>query len=141
MGLLELPGGAGQVRVIAGQYRGVRGPAKTHTPLGMFDVRLSAGGRAEFSFPARENAALLVMKGDVRINRETVASDNEFVLFENEGERVEIEAESPAQVLVLNGEPIGEPVVSYGPFVMNTTGEIRRAMADFQEGKFGYLED
>ena len=90
---------------------------------------------------ARENAALLVMKGEIRINREIAASTNEFVLFENEGERVEIEAESRAQILVLNGEPIGEPVVSYGPFVMNTTGEIRRAIADFQEGKFGYLED
>ncbi|HEY7574202.1 MAG TPA: pirin-like C-terminal cupin domain-containing protein, partial [Thermoanaerobaculia bacterium] len=87
------------------------------------------------------NAALLVMAGDVRINGNTAAGANEFVLFENEGERVEIEADSPAQLLILNGVPIGEPVVSYGPFVMNTPGEIRRAMADFHEGKFGNLED
>jgi hypothetical protein len=140
MGIVTLPDGAGEVRVIAGEYAGVRGPAKTFTPVRMFDVRLAAKGRVEFSFPARENASILVMSGELSVNGQTVGR-NDFVLFENKGERIALEAHSEAQVLVLNGEPIGEPVVSYGPFVMTTTGEIRQAMQDFQAGKFGVLDD
>jgi redox-sensitive bicupin YhaK (pirin superfamily) len=130
------------VRVIAGEYRGVRGPAKTHTPVSLLDVRLSKNGRADFPVPARENAALLVTQGEVSINGE-MAGANDFVLFANAGERISIEArsESGAQLLLMSGEPIDEPVVSYGPFVMNTEGEIRQAMADFQDGKFGRLDD
>jgi quercetin 2,3-dioxygenase len=130
------------VRVIAGEYRGVRGPAKTYSPVSLFDIRLSKNGRADFPVPARENAALLVMQGEVSINAEA-AGVNDFVLFANAGEGIAIEAgsEGDAQLLLMSGEPIDEPVVSYGPFVMNTEGEIRQAMVDFQEGKFGRLED
>ena len=106
----------------------------------MFDVSLDAGGRAEFAFPARHNLAILVMQGEVAIHDEAVRT-NDFVLFANEGEAVAVEARSDARLLVLAGEPIDEPVVSYGPFVMSTEGEIRQAMLDFQAGKFGALED
>ncbi len=140
MGVVSLPEGAGSVRVIAGEYRGVRGPAKTHTPVSLLDIRLSKNGRADFSVPAVENAALLVMQGEVSINDEA-AGANDFVLFANAGEGISIEARSDAQLLLMSGEPIEEPVVSYGPFVMNTEGEIRQAMVDFQDGKFGRLED
>jgi len=140
IGVATLPDGAGSVRVIAGEYRGVRGPAKTATPVTMLDARLAKGGRAEFDVPARWNAALLVMKGAISLGGET-ASENEFVVFANAGERIAVEAKSEAQVLLLAGEPIDEPIVSYGPFVMNTEGEIRQAMLDFQAGKFGELED
>ena len=75
------------------------------------------------------------------INGATKARENEFVLFKNAGEHIAIEASSDAQLLVLNGQPIAEPVVQYGPFVMNTEQEIREAFADFSSGKFGYLED
>ncbi|HTR01760.1 MAG TPA: pirin family protein [Thermoanaerobaculia bacterium] len=138
MGIVELP--HGRVRVIAGAYQGVRGPAKTFTPVTMLDAALDAGGRAEFSFPARENLAILVMQGEIAIQDET-ARVGDFVLFANEGERVTVEARSDARLLVLAGEPIEEPVVAYGPFVMNAEGEIRQAMLDFQSGKFGFLED
>jgi hypothetical protein len=140
IGVAELPDGAGAVRVIAGEYRGVRGPAKTFTPVTMLDIRLGEKGRAEFDVPGRENAALLVMKGEITVGGET-ASENEFVVFANAGERVAVEAKSDAHLLLLAGEPIEEPIVSYGPFVMNTDGEIRQAMRDFQAGKFGELED
>jgi redox-sensitive bicupin YhaK (pirin superfamily) len=140
IGVATLPDGAGTVRVIAGEYLGVRGPAKTHTPVTMLDARLEAKGRAEFDVPERHNAALLVMKGEVGVNGET-ASENEFVVFQNAGERIAVEAKSESHLLLLAGEPIEEPVVSYGPFVMNTEGEIRQAMLDFQSGKFGELED
>ena len=142
IGVATLPNGAGTVRVIAGEYDGVRGPAKTFTPVTMLDIRLAAGHRAEFDVPARHNAAMLVMKGETAINGEA-ASENELVVFQNAGERIAVETESDeeAQLLLLAGEPIDEPVASYGPFVMNTEGEIRQAMRDFQSGKFGELED
>jgi len=81
------------------------------------------------------------MKGEVTINGATQANVNDFVLFKNAGERIAIEASSEAQLLVLSGEPIDEPVVQYGPFVMNTSQEIQEAISDFNHGKFGYLED
>ncbi len=140
IGVVTLPNGAGTVRVIAGEYLGVRGPAKTFTPVTMLDIRLAAGGRADFDVPPRHNAGLLVMRGEISVNGEA-ASENEFVVFANAGERIAVEAKSDAQLLLLAGEPIDEPVVSYGPFVMNTEGEIRQAMLDFQSGKFGKLED
>jgi redox-sensitive bicupin YhaK (pirin superfamily) len=142
IGVATLPGGVGTVRVIAGEYLGVRGPARTFTPVTMLDIRLEAKGRAEFHVPTRHNAALLVMQGDIAVNGED-ASENELVVFSNAGEHVAVEANSDkgAQLLLLAGEPIDEPVVSYGPFVMNTEGEIRQAMIDFQDGKFGQLED
>ena len=141
IGVATLPEGAGVVRVIAGEYLGVSGPAKTFTPVTMLDIRLTPGGRADFDVPSRHNATLLVMNGDVTVNGEA-ASENEFVVFRNAGERIAVEsAGGEAQLLLLAGEPIDEPVVSYGPFVMNTEGEIRQAMLDFQSGKFGELED
>lgn len=141
MGLVTLPENAGSVRVIAGEYGGVRGPAQTFTPIDIFDVRLQAGGHIELDFPARNTAALLVLRGDVTINAEASASANDFVLFRKAGERIAIEASSDAQLLVLGGEPIAEPIVQYGPFVMNTEREIAQALADFSAGKFGQLAD
>ncbi len=140
MGVVTLPDDAGTVRILAGEYEGVRGPAKTFTPVHVFDVRLRAKGAADFTFPAHENAGLLVMEGDVTVNGEK-ARKHDFVVFANAGERVRIEAESDAQLLMLGGEPIGEPIVQHGPFVMNTPHEIAQAFVDFSLGKFGYLDD
>jgi redox-sensitive bicupin YhaK (pirin superfamily) len=141
MGSFELPDGAGSVRVIAGEYRGVRGPARTFTPINIYDARLAAGGKLEFSFPARQTAAFLVMGGELTVNDGATARADDFVLFRNAGERVTLEASADARLLLLNGEPIAEPVVQYGPFVMNTEREIEEAILDYQRGKFGHLED
>jgi redox-sensitive bicupin YhaK (pirin superfamily) len=138
IGVAKLPKDAGTVRVIAGEHGGVRGPAKTYTPIELFDVRLNAGGKAELSIPARHNVGVLVMKGDVAFG-DRKARANELVLFENDGDRIVIEAASDAQLLVLGGEPIDEPVVQYGPFVMNSEREIREAIVDFNSGKFGRI--
>jgi quercetin 2,3-dioxygenase len=141
MGIVNLAEGSGSVRVVAGEYQGVKGPAKTFSSINVFDTRLNTSGKLELSFSARHNAALLVMKGEVTINGATKVSVNDFVVFKNVGERIAIEASSEAQLLVLSGEPIDEPVVQYGPFVMNTQQEIQEAISDFNRGKFGHLED
>ncbi len=140
MGIVTLAAGAGSVRVVAGEYDGVRGPAQTFTPINLFDARLNAGGTLDLAFPATQNAALLIMEGEMTVNG-AAARLHDLVVFDNVGERIRVEAHSGAQLLVLNGEPILEPVVQYGPFVMNTEREIMQAFADFQTGKFGHLED
>jgi redox-sensitive bicupin YhaK (pirin superfamily) len=95
----------------------------------------------EFAFSANETVALLVLKGDVVINGGETARSDDFVVFRKVGEQLSLEAASDAQFLVLNGEPIGEPIVQYGPFVMNTKREIEQAVVDFNRGKFGHLDD
>lgn len=141
MGVVNLPNNAGSVRVIAGEYQGAKGPAKTFSPINIYDATLRAGGSLELSFPARQTVAIVVMKGVVTVNQTQNASVDDFVLFRNVGERIVITATSDAQLLVLNGEPLREPVVSYGPFVMNTRAEIQQAIVDLNAGKFGHLDD
>jgi redox-sensitive bicupin YhaK (pirin superfamily) len=138
MGKAALPGGGGLVNVIAGDFKGTRGPARTYTAVNLFDIRLNKGGEATFDVPAAHNAALLVANGQVEVNGETAAEDN-FVLFANDGEEITLKAPDEAVVLFLSGEPIDEPIVSYGPFVMNSQQEITQAIKDFQSGKFGTL--
>ncbi|MDQ6663273.1 MAG: pirin family protein [Acidobacteriota bacterium] len=140
IGVVQLPDSAGQVRVIAGEYEGVRGPATTFSPIKMFDIRLNPKGRIHLSFPARENTALMSLMGNVTVNGNTNAAALDFILFENDGEDITVDSHAGAHLLLLNGEPIDEPVVQSGPFVMNTEGEIRQAMMDFRNGKFGRLE-
>jgi quercetin 2,3-dioxygenase len=140
IGRAEIPDDGGQVRVIAGEYADVRGPAKTFTPINLFDIRLNAGGQVPLSFPAHENTLLLIMQGEVEVSGQT-AKELDLVLFDNEGEEITVRAKQAVHLLLLNGEPIDEPVVQYGPFVMNTEQEIRQAMLDFSNGKFGYLAD
>lgn len=129
----------GFIEVIAGDYNGNKGPAFTFSPVNMMNAKLKTGGKAEFNFPANHNTGLVVIEGNVKVNDENIVTDH-FVLFENEGETFTIEATEDAIVLVLSGEPINEPIVAHGPFVMNTREEIIQAFNDFNDGKFGYLE-
>ena len=141
MGKFLLPDHAGIVEVIAGNYKGVNGPASTFTPVHLYNAKLKKGAHTDFSFPASYNTALLVIEGRIKVNAtEEVATDH-FVLFENDGETFTIDASEDAVVLVLSGEPINEPIAAHGPFVMNTREQILQAMNDFNMGKFGYLED
>ena len=117
---VELETGAGRVRVIAGEYAGAHGPAKTFTPINIWDVRLNAGGKASFALPEGHTLAVLVQSGTVLLNSESIARDAQFAVFAREGGAIEIEANTDAKVLILSGAPIEEPVVQYGPFVMNT---------------------
>jgi redox-sensitive bicupin YhaK (pirin superfamily) len=126
----------GTVRVIAGEYQGARGPAHTFTAITMLDVRLSAGEQLRVPLPASYNALAVVTEGRVSTGS-TSASTGELVLFANDGTSLEVRAEEDTHLVVLAGVPLGEPIVQYGPFVMNTQGEIRQAMIDVELGKFG----
>ncbi|CAN5582574.1 pirin family protein [soil metagenome] len=139
MGKVILPDNAGQVNVIAGEFNHVKGPATTYSPVNMLNLELNKGGTVSGSIPATHNAAALVVNGNVEINGEA-APEHSFVLFANDGEDIEVKATSDAIVLILSGEPINEPIASYGPFVMNTEEEIHEAIAEFQSGKYGVLE-
>lgn len=141
MGVHELENQAGRIEVIAGAYKTTQGPASTFTPMHLMNAHLVAGGKAEFNFPAHYNTALIVLEGKIQVNDESAVSANQFALFQNEGEAFTIEATENAIVLVLSGEPILEPIAHHGPFVMNTKQELMQAFEDFNEGKFGYLED
>ncbi len=140
MGKLELPDNAGLVNVIAGNFNGIAGPAETYSPVNLSDIKLNDGGHVNTSIPAGHNAALLVVNGNVEVNGKD-ADEHSFVLFANEGEEISIRSKGKSVVLLLSGEPINEPIVSYGPFVMNSEAEIRKAIDDYNLGKFGVLAD
>ena len=132
--------GGGNVRVLAGEFGGARGPAKTFTPITMLDVKLPAGAHFSAAIPPSYNALAVVADGRVR-SGEFSANAGELVLFQNDGAKIELSAEQDAHVIVLAGEPIGEPLVQYGPFVMNTVEEIEDAIFDVNRGKFGPIPE
>ncbi|MDQ3260409.1 MAG: pirin family protein [Pseudomonadota bacterium] len=136
---VDLPDGAGKVRVIAGEYAGHRGPAHTFTPIDVWDVRLNQGHATEFAAPEGRTLALIVLRGAVLVNGSEVAREAQLVTFDRAGGAVSLEANNDATVLLLSGEPIDEPIVGYGPFVMNSKQEIQQAIADFNGGKFGRM--
>lgn len=131
----------GMIEVIAGEYNQTKGAASTFSPVNMLNAKLTSGGKASFNFPAHYNTVLLVIEGEVKVNNEEIVPTDHLLLFANEGENFEIEATENSVVLILSGEPLNEPIASYGPFVMNTQDEIRAAFDDFNNGKFGTLED
>jgi redox-sensitive bicupin YhaK (pirin superfamily) len=136
----ELPDGAGTVRVIAGDFDGHRGPARTFTAMDVWDVRLSVGKSATFSLPEGRTLALVVLKGTVLVNGSAVTREAQMVTLARDGRDVSLEANTDATVLLLSGEPIDEPIAGYGPFVMNTREEISQAIVDFNSGKFGRMQ-
>ena len=136
---VALPDGAGVARIIAGNFRGTQGPARTFTPVNVWDLRLRADAKLQLELPAGHTSALIVLSGHVTVNDTQAAGQAEMVLLSRDGTAVAIEANGDASILVLTGEPIDEPVVGYGPFVMNTDAEIRTAIADFNSGRFGQI--
>jgi redox-sensitive bicupin YhaK (pirin superfamily) len=139
MGKVKLPNNSGVVNVIAGNFNEVKGPARTYSPVNLFDIRLKKEAEASVIIPSDHNTAMLVVNGSVEVNGQK-ATEHSFVLFGKAGEEITIKAAEESVLLLLSGEPINEPIASYGPFVMNTQKEIYEAMEEFQSGKFGVLD-
>ncbi len=137
---VDLGNGIGSVDIIAGEFENNKGPASSFTPLSLFNVKLNKDKGTSLSFNESHNTGLLVIKGNVTINNSENAPTNHFVLFNNKDSEFTIKAEDEAEILILSGEPINEPIASYGPFVMNTNDEIRQTIDDFNSGMFGHLD-
>lgn len=134
--VVPLPQGAGKARVIAGAYRGTDGPARTFTPINVWDLSLKADADLTLDLPEGHTAMIVVLTGHVTIGEGQDAGEAEMVLLDRAGSDVTIQANGEAKLLVLTGEPIDEPIVGYGPFVMNSEAEIRQAADDFNNGRF-----
>lgn len=136
-----VPLGAGATaRVIAGSMGSATGPARTFTPIGVIDLRLAAGSRADVPVPAGHRASAVLLRGDVHLGGGVrLTGEAKIALLDRAGDMVRFAAEADSTILLLSGEPIQEPVASYGPFVMNTQAEIRQAVEDYRQGRMGRL--
>jgi quercetin 2,3-dioxygenase len=138
---VSLSGGAGSVRVIAGHCQGVNGAAATFSSLNVWDLRMQAGHETTLTVPEGHTAAIAVLRGAVLANGSRRAVDAELLLLDTSGTDIRIQAAADSTLLLLSGAPISEPIVGYGPFVMNSRQEIETAMNDFRMGKFGRIPE
>ncbi|EAM2886763.1 pirin family protein [Salmonella enterica] len=136
---VTLPDDAGTMRVIAGRYEEAKGPADTFSPLNVWDMRLLRDRQLTLSQPEGWSTALVVLKGNITLNGTTPVNEAQLVVLSQQGKTLHFETSSDASVLLLSGEPLNEPIVGYGPFVMNTKQEIAEAVRDFNSGRFGQI--
>ncbi|WP_292060789.1 MULTISPECIES: pirin family protein [unclassified Brevundimonas] len=134
---VALPDNAGTARIIAGAMEGSKGPASTFTPINVWDVRLNQDAETTLNLPEGHTAIVVVLSGRVTVNGDQPAGAAEALLLDRKGDSVTLHADADATLLILTGEPIDEPIVGYGPFVMNSEDEIRTAITDFNSGRFG----
>lgn len=126
------------VQIVAGEYNGIKGPAKTFSPMLLMRGKVETGGAVEFDIPNHYNTLCYLLDGELNVNG-TIAKRKDLIWFDNDGDKVRIAANADTRFILLSGEPIGEKVTSYGPFVMNTQTEIMEALRDAQMGKMGVL--
>ena len=139
--VVALPDEGGSVRVIAGEFQGVRGPAATFTPVNVLEARVRAGREVSLDLRDGYTASLYVLRGKVVVNGKEHAAATELVILDRAGAEVTLQATEDAVVFVMNGEPIEEPVAGYGPFVMNTQEQIQQAFRDLRAGKLGQVPE
>ncbi|MFJ2689381.1 pirin family protein [Pseudomonas sp. NPDC087336] len=136
---IALKNNAGSLRLIAGEFDGHKGPSRTFTPIDVWDLRLNAGKLLTLDLHEGRNTALVVLRGTIEVNGLESVRQGQLALFDRKGDQMTLQASEDAVVLLLSGEPIDEPIVGHGPFVMNTEQEIHQAFADFQSGRFGRM--
>ncbi len=141
---IELSNSSGSIRVIAGEYEGRVGPATTFTPMNVFDIHLKKGEELVLPAPDGWNTSVVVLRGALEsgansADRGVIAKDAKMLMFSQEGEGIKVKALEDTVALLLSGEPIAEPIVGHGPFVMNTREEIEQAIDDFNRGAFGSI--
>lgn len=134
--VVDIDGGG--LRVIAGNFQEQQGPAQTFSPINLWDIKVSEGSKNTFTVPQGHTASIFVLSGKIRIGDKEV-EDATLALLETEGDRFSFEALQDSKILFLGGEPLNEPVIGYGPFVMSTQKEIYQAFMDYQDGKMGQL--
>ena len=137
--VVDLPNGAGRARIIAGDFAGTKGAAKSFSPVNVWDLRVNRDAEITLDLPEGHTAMVAVLTGHVTVNGKDHAGEAEIVRFEREGSQVTLRANADAMLLVLTGQPLGEPVYGYGPFVMTNEAEIRQAIDDFNSGRFGQV--
>jgi hypothetical protein len=135
---IPLPNKQGMVRLIAGEYGNLVGPAETYTPMQVLNIAIKPAGKQQLSVPEGWTTILIVRKGQARINGQLISCGQTMILSRS-GQLLEIESELDSDLVLLSGEPIQETVVGYGPFVMNSKAEIQQAFSDLREGKFDQL--
>jgi len=131
---------SGAVRVIAGSFDGTQGPARTFTPMNVWDVAMQADGPVTLPLTEEHTAALLVLHGRAGFDNGEQAQAGELAVFSRTGDSIHWEASESSRYLLLSGEPIDEPIVGSGPFVMNSAEEIRQAHDEFRAGKLGRMD-
>ncbi|EMV9400939.1 TPA: pirin family protein [Klebsiella michiganensis] len=136
---VELPNNAGHMRVIAGRYEDTVGPAHTFSPLNVWDLQLNQSQEITLHQPDGWSTALVVLEGEIVVNGEGSAREGQLVVLSQKGEALHLAASSNAKVLLMAGEPLQEPIVGYGPFVMNSKAQIAEAVRDFNSGRFGQI--
>lgn len=136
----HLAKGSGEMRIIAGNFQDTKGPARTFTPINLWDIRLRAEHVTELQVPNGYTTILVNLRGKILLNETEQIDAAEMALFDRNGEKIKIAAHEDTTLLLLSGEPIHEPVASYGPFVMNTEEEIRQALMDYHSGRMGRIE-
>lgn len=130
----------GEIKVIAGEVKGVKGPASTFSKMNIYNVYLKNHGKVILNEPSEFNTGILIINGEMKINNDSIYKENDFILFDNvEGEIILESVSEDSLAIVLSGEPLNEPVIAHGPFVMNTESEIIKAYEDYNSGKFGQL--
>ncbi|KGQ27492.1 short-chain dehydrogenase [Gallibacterium anatis] len=140
--VVEFADNAGYARIIAGNFADIQGAAKTYTKMNVWDMVINAGREVEIEIPESQSLSMVVLRGKATFNHNEQASAGQLVNFERSAGKVTITAaDEELKILLLAGEPIEEPVVGYGPFVMNSFEEIRQAVNDFNAGKFGQIEN
>lgn len=136
---LDLDGGIGRLRIIAGSYQDRRGPARTFTPVDLFDLKLTGGCRMELKLPDGHNRSVFVLQGVVTVNGSRRAGEAELIVCKQTSRSLLIETHEDSRLLILGGKPISQPIARHGPFVMNTKAELVQAVTDYQDGKMGHL--